>query len=83
MLTEPNGHARELPTNDRTVKIDGQDVRTKWENNRLVSEITMGNTKLFETYECSPGRRQLIVTVGMDMHGQQVNVRRVYDPVRK
>lgn len=82
VLTEPDGHSRTLPTNNRVVKIDGRDVRTKWENNRLVSETAIANTKLVETY-ARPAGRQLIVTVGTDMHGQQVSVRRVYDPVRK
>ena len=43
----------------------------------------MGGTKLVETYVRSPDGRQLIVTVGTEMHGQQMSVRRVYDPVRK
>lgn len=34
VLTEPDGGVRTLPTNNRKVKIDGRDVRTKWENNR-------------------------------------------------
>jgi hypothetical protein len=53
------------------------------DKNRLVSETTMGNARLVETYERSPNGRQLIVTIGMEMHGQQITVRRVYDPVRK
>jgi hypothetical protein len=81
VLIEPNGHMQTLPTNNRMVKIDGQDVQTGWENNRLVSETTIGNTKLIETYERSPGGRQLILTIGADVHGQQVGVRRVYDAV--
>jgi hypothetical protein len=78
VLTEPNGHVRTLPTNNRNVKIDGRDVRTKWENNRLVSETTVGDAKLVETYERSPSAPQLIVTARLDMHGRQVSVRRVY-----
>lgn len=83
VLTEADGHVRTLATNNRTVKVDGRDVRAKWESNRLVSETAIENTKLVETYERSPGGQQLIVTIGTDMHGQQVSVRRVYDPVRK
>lgn len=44
--------------------------------------ITVSLTTLVETYEL-PGGRQLIVTVRADVHGQQMSVRRVYDPVRK
>jgi len=83
VLTEPDGHVRTLPTNNRIVKIDGRDVRTRWENNRLVLETATGNNKLVETYERSAGGKQLTVTIRTDMHGQQVSVRRVYEPVRK
>jgi len=81
VLTQPDGRVRTLPTNNRKVKIDGRDVRTRWENNRLVSETTMGNATLVETYERSPSAPQLIVTARIDMHGRQVIVRRVYDSV--
>jgi hypothetical protein len=64
------------------LKIDGREVRTRWENIRLVSETTIGDAKLVETYERA-GARQLIVTVRPEMHGQQMSVRRVYDPVGK
>jgi hypothetical protein len=72
-----------LPTDNRTVKVDGREVRTRWENNRLISEIAVGNPKVLETYERLPGSQQLIVAVSAEVHGQQVSVRRVYDPVRK
>jgi hypothetical protein len=78
VLTEPNGHVRTLPTNNRKVTIDGRDVRTKWKKNRLVSETTVGNAKLVETYERSPSAPQLVVTARLDMDGRRVSVRRVY-----
>ena len=81
VLTEPDGRTRTLPTNDRAVSVDGRDVRTKWDDSRLVSEITIGNAKVIETYERAPDAPQLVVIVRMDMRGQQVSVRRVYDAV--
>ena len=78
VLTEPDGHVRTLPTNNRQVKIDGREVRTTWEGNRLISETAMGGTKLVETYERSPDGKHLVVTVGTEMHGQQMSIRRVY-----
>src|SRR6516164_1586128 len=39
VLTDADGHVRTLPTNNRKVQIDGRDVRTKWQNNRLISEV--------------------------------------------
>lgn len=81
VLIEPDGRVRRLPTNNRRVKINGRDVRTKWDKNRLVSETTVGNAKVIKTYERSPSVPRLIVTAKMEMHGEQVSVRRVYDTV--
>jgi hypothetical protein len=83
VLTASEGRVRTLPTNNRTVKVDGRDVRTKWENNHLLSEITVGNAKVIETYERSPSAPQLIVTARVNIQGRQVSVRRVYDTVTK
>jgi hypothetical protein len=81
ILTEPEGRVRTLPTNNRNVKVDGRDTRTKWENNHLISEITVGDAKVIETYERSPSSAQLIVTARVDMQGRQVSIRRIYESV--
>ena len=83
VLTDDDGHVRTLPTNNRKVQIDGRDVRTKWQNNRLISETTIGDAKLVESYERSPDGRQLIVTVGAEMQGERMSVRRVYDALKE
>jgi len=83
VLTDAEGHVRTLPTNNHTVKIDGRDVRTKWQNNRLISETKIGDAKLVESYERSPDGRQLIVTMGAEMQGERMSVRRVYDALRE
>ena len=83
VLTDADGHVRTLPTNNRKVQIDGRDVRTKWQNNRLISETTIGDAKLVESYERSPDGRQLIVTVGAEMQGERMSVRRVYDALKE
>ena len=83
VLTEADGEVRTLPTNNRKVNVDGRDVRTKWENDRLVSEITVGNARVIETYERSPNATQLIVTARVDVRGQRVSVRRVYDAIAR
>lgn len=82
VLTEPGRRVRTLPTNNRAVKIDGRDVRARWEKSCLVTETSMENGKLVETYERSPEGRQLIVVVRTEMHGQPVSVRRIYDWVK-
>src|SRR5262249_40163403 len=83
VLTQPDGRVRTLLTHNRKVKVDGLDVQTKWEKNRLVSEIAVGDAKVIETYERSPNASQLIVTARVEMRGRQVSVRRVYDAVVK
>lgn len=83
VLTDQSGRARTLPTNNRKTKVDGRDVRTRWETGRLVSEITVGAAKVVETYERSATAPQLIVTAMIEMQGQKLAVRRVYDPVTK
>lgn len=60
-------------------KVNGRDVQTKWDKQRLVSEISVGDAKVTETYERSTNAPQLIVTTRMDMRGHDVSVRRVYD----
>ena len=57
-------------------------MRTKWDNNHLVSEISVCDGKVTETYERSANAPQLIVTTKMGMSGHQVSVRRVYDAER-
>jgi hypothetical protein len=81
VLTAADGSVRTLPTNNRKVKVAGRDVQTRWENNRLVSEITVGRAKVVETYERSAKPSQLIVTAKVNMRGHDVTVRRVYDAV--
>jgi hypothetical protein len=83
VLTDANGRVQTRLTNNRKVTVAGRDVQTKWESNRLVSEITVGNAKVIETYERSSTAPQLIVTASVDGRGRQVSVRRVYDPVAK
>jgi hypothetical protein len=72
---------RTLTANGRKEKVNGRDVQTKWEKQRLVSEIVVGDAKVTETYERSTTTSQLILTSRMDMRGHGVGVRRVYDLV--
>jgi len=79
VITDSSGRIRRLTANGRKEKIDDREVRTRWDNRRLVSEISFGSANVTETYERSAGIPQLIVTTRMDMHGREVSVRRVYD----
>jgi hypothetical protein len=81
-LSDSGGHVRTLNANGRKEKIDGRDVRTKWDKQRLVSEISVGSVKVTETYERSTDSTQLIVTTKLDMHGREMSVRRVYEAER-
>jgi hypothetical protein len=82
VITEPDGRSRTFRTNNHKVKVDGHDVQARWDNNHLVKETAVGNAKVTETYERSPDAHQLIVTTKIDVSGEHVSVRRVYDEVR-
>jgi hypothetical protein len=66
--------------NGRKEKVNGRDVRAKWDDDRLIVEISLANANVIETYQRSTSTPQLIVTTTMEMGGQVVNVRRIYDP---
>jgi hypothetical protein len=77
--TDGDGRVRTLTANGRKETVNGRAVRTKWDDNRLVSEISLGRASVIETYERLTDAPQLIVTTRMDMGGRVVSVRRVYD----
>lgn len=79
VVTGSDGRSRTLTASGGKEKVNGRDVVTKWEGQRLVSETTIGDAKVTETYERSTSAPQLIVTTRMDMRGHGVSVRRVYD----
>lgn len=79
VLTGSDGRARTLTANSRKEKVNGRDVLTKWDGERLVSETMVGDAKVTETFERSASASQLVVTTRMDMRGHGVSVRRVYD----
>lgn len=81
VLTGSEGQPRTLTANGRKQKVNGRDVLTKCDGQRLVSETTVGDAKITDTYERSATAPQLIVTTRMDMRGHGVSVRRVYDAV--
>jgi hypothetical protein len=78
-LTASGGKVRTLTANGRKEKINGRDVLTKWDGQRLVSETSFGDAKVTETYERSASPPQLIVITRMDMREHGVSVKRVYD----
>lgn len=79
VLTSSDGRVRTLTANGQKEKINGRDVLTKWDGQRLVSETSVGDATVTETFERSTTASQLIVTTQMDMHGHGVSVRRAYD----
>jgi hypothetical protein len=79
VLTGSEGRVRTLTANGQKEKVNGRDVVTKWDGHRLVSETTIGDAKVTETFERSITAPQLIVTTRMDIREHEVSVRRVYD----
>src|SRR5262245_9808787 len=79
IVTDGDGRVRRLTANGRAEKIDGRDVRTRWDKQRLIAETSVGSAKVTETYERQTSAPQLVVTTKMEMHGRELSVRRVYD----
>jgi hypothetical protein len=79
VLTGSDGRVRTLTATGRKEKNDGRDVLTKWEGQRLVSETSVGQATVTDTYERSAGSPQLIVMTRMNMRDHDVSVRRVYE----
>lgn len=82
-LTDSQGRRRVLTANGRQETIDGMSVRTRWEVRQLVSETSLGNGTITQTYERVATANQLIVTTRMNVTGQVASVRRVYDAERQ
>jgi hypothetical protein len=78
VVTDDDGRVRTLAVHGRREKVNGRDVRTRWDDNRLVSETSLGNVTVIEAYERAPDAPQLVVTTTAEMNGQVLNVRRVY-----
>src|SRR5262245_26401170 len=79
VLTDNSGRVRTLTANGRKESMNGREVLTRWDQDRLTSEISLGHAKVIETYERGTNG-QLIVTTNLDMRGRDVSVRRVYEP---
>ena len=86
-LTDNQGRSRRLIVNNKREKraVDNRmvDVRTKWDDGRLVTETWLDDgMKLTETYSLAPGRRQLLVSLKLEGSHlpRAMNFRRVYDP---
>jgi hypothetical protein len=77
--TYDDGRVRTLTTDGRKHKVEGHDVRAWWDHARLVSETSLGDITITETYERAKGASQIIATSKMGMGGREVTVRRVYD----
>lgn len=85
-LTDNHGRSQRLTTNNKKEKrpIDNQmvEVRTKWDDGRLVNEMWLGDgMKLTETYSLASDRRQLHVMVKFEGSHlpRPVSFRRLYD----
>jgi hypothetical protein len=78
-LTGNDGRVRTMTANDRKANVGGYDVRTRWDDQRLICETALTGARVIETFERSATAPQLTVTTTVDMGGQVVSVRRVYD----
>jgi hypothetical protein len=88
-FTDGDGRSQTLATNNKKEKrsFDARtvDVRTKWDDGRLVRETFLDDRmKLTETYSLMPTPRQLQVLVKLEGSPlpRAINVRRLYDAER-
>ena len=83
-FVESDGHIRTLYSDDRKSQEDNHQIQTKWDENRLVSTIKVGDgINVVESYEVLPLSRQLVLNRRLEMPvvsgGRTVAVRLVYD----
>jgi hypothetical protein len=82
-ITGPDGRALRLSPDSKKVKDDATKIerRTKWDNGKLVSEITgLGSTKMTETYSVDPELHQLRIATQIEGGGNQKRtITHVYD----
>src|SRR5262249_61090680 len=82
VMTGPDGRTTRLATDGKKIKDESTSIerRTKWENERLVSEISgVGNGKITETYWVDVDHHQL----HRELHGENtrrpLSASQVYD----
>jgi hypothetical protein len=82
LITTDDGRVTRLSPDGKKIKDEStkSERRTKWDGDKLVSEITgLGPGKITETYRADPERKQLHVTVQMERPGRPVTINRIYD----
>lgn len=82
IITGPDGRTTRLSPDGEKIKDESTktDRRTKWESQKLVSEIGgLPGGKVVETYGVDPERRQLHITVRRDDDRRPLAFHRVYD----
>ncbi len=84
VLTGPDGRTTRLAPDGRKIRDEntGIERKTRWENGKLVSEISGAVPgKMIETFEVNPERHQLTITLQMDGggSGEPRHITHVYD----
>ena len=82
IITSGDGHVNRLSPNGKKIKDEstGIERKTKWDGDKLVSEITgAGSRKITQTYSVDPERKQLHIAVQMENPGRPTTLNRVYD----
>lgn len=79
VITDSDGQVRRLSASGQKERVGGRDVRTKWDGDRLVLEAAWGMATVIDTYERAADGARMTVTTTVDVSGQIVTVRRVYD----
>ncbi len=82
IVTSQDGRTTRLAPDGKKIKDESTKIerRTKWDGEKLVSEITgLGDAKITETYYVDPERHQLHVTLQSENGRRPLMLHRVYD----
>lgn len=82
VVTGPDGRTIRLSPDGKKIKDEATklDRKTKWDGEKLVSEITgLAGAKITEAYSADPERHQLHVVVVYENDRRPRTVNRVYD----
>jgi len=82
-MVDPEGGIRRLHADNKGYKDSSRfEVKTRWEESRLVVETRTGRGSVKETWAVADGPRRLTVLVRMDhpLGGGAVTIKRVFDP---
>ena len=80
IITARDGRTTRLSPDGKKIKDESTNVerKTRWEDGKLVSEISGTNGRATETYSVNPTQHELLVVVRLESSGSEENVRMLH-----